>query len=168
MSTVKHSENIFEMTLVAKMLLDKGAIKIEDSRDLVIDIHNLAIEFEKLHEGNSWDTEDYLDTIEKFTEDKLIVKWGDEEYFEPFSVTNKFGKTYYVSIHHEHPYEGHESDPIVAFTWKPYPKKPGHMAYFVSTFMEIEDGVWLDGGDRDAVLDGELVKKVKEFIKKNI
>lgn len=41
-----------------------------DSRDLVTNIDRWAEEFEKLHQDTDWDTEDYIETVEKFSQKK--------------------------------------------------------------------------------------------------
>lgn len=79
MMNLKHTENVYEITLVSSDLIRQGLIEVGDSRELVTDIHNWAIEFETQYDQSSWDTEDYISTIEAYARHRLLAVYGMEK-----------------------------------------------------------------------------------------
>lgn len=71
-------ETAVDLAFNAGAMTAKGVIEIEDSREMVAAVKNLAIEFEKGFNHDSADG-NYLESVDKFAEEKLAALYGRKE-----------------------------------------------------------------------------------------
>ena len=71
-------ETAVDLAFNAGAMAEKGIIGIEDSREMVASVRNLALEFERGFDHDSADT-DYMESIDRFAEEKLTALYGRKE-----------------------------------------------------------------------------------------
>jgi hypothetical protein len=72
----KAVETAIDIGMTAGILLGKGLIEIDDSREFVATVRELAIEFEENFDEK---TEDYIIKVDEFAQERLIQYYGADE-----------------------------------------------------------------------------------------
>ncbi len=77
-SSTRLHECIYNISMEAANLIIKGKIAVEDSRDLFLEVEQLANDFEVMWERNQMDDkgEDYLLQVITYAEKKLLERYG--------------------------------------------------------------------------------------------
>lgn len=71
-------ESVADIGLAAGLLLAKGNIQIDDSREFVGQIIEWSKEFNLLHQDNDWQDVSYIEAIDAFAEMKVLELYGIE------------------------------------------------------------------------------------------
>lgn len=87
MLTAALAECVFDITLMARNLIDKQMIVVEDSRDLFSAVFSLAKEFESSWEKHEIEG-DYMELIDEFAKKKLLTSYGKNRIDEMRSSGN--------------------------------------------------------------------------------
>lgn len=76
---------------------------------------------------------------------------------------NDYGRRYVVKLH-ESTYPEHRTEPVVSFHYEGRNMdRVGMFSYYISTLLEVEGGLWIDGSDSTAVVNAETMKEIQAF-----